>query len=787
MEPRQYAAAVWHRSLWIGASGLVVAAVAVLAGMAASPTYTATSSLYVGVSEVDAGQGLAWSSLVDDELLPSIVRLGTSPAVLGPVAEELSVDRTPAELASDVDIAPVPDTSVLVVTARAASAAGAADLADAVAESLSTVATAAHADADGTSYLRADVVGPAREPRFPSGTAPRTDALRGLAVGLLVGVLLSGLLELARPRIRDLATAAELSTTPVLAGLPAAGRGSARGGRGAGLDRLAWLLRSSPAVPGLRRLVVLGTDARVARRLADDLAQVPGTGLAPVPMSAAGLRDADPARHDGLLVAATGRTTHRSLTTALAAAEASGIPVLGVVLDGVLPPAARWRDRVLAAVRGDAPLPRRISAAQAAAGSRPPWLTTSRIAAAGALFAVGLAMPTPGSTTTAFLASLVLLPLWIAAVPRFRGGRLLFGLAALALVSGLLLAGWSAVERDVSVRAVIEIPVLLLTGLGAVGLVLWARGVLPIPAIGVAYGLGLLVHGLLRVDQSINAFKFELSLPLTIVVLSLAGLRQGRAATVVALAGLGIADVANDARSAFGFCVIAAGLVLWQVRPAARAGRSNAWAGILLLGATAVGVYLAATELMIAGALGEEVQTRTTTQIEQSGSLLLGGRPEWTATWALMQDRPWGYGLGIVPDSHDLEVARAGLAVTRIPTVEGYLENFMLTDRFELHSVAADLWSALGPVGLAYGVALAALLVGSLAQLLARRQASGLVCFLGLTAIWNVAFGTLPSNGVEVSFAVGLMLLARAPVAARGSAVPSGEVPAPAVHAGVLR
>lgn len=782
MEPRQYAAAVWHRSLWIGASGLAVAAVAVAAGVASAPGYTATSSLYVGVSEVDAGQGLAWSSLVDDELLPSIVRLGTSPAVLGPVAEELSADRSPGELAPAVDIAAVPDTSVLVVTARAASASGAADLADAVAETLATVATAAHADADGTSYLRADVVGPAREPRFPSGTSARTDALRGLAVALLVGVVLSGLLELARPRIRDLATAAGLTASPMLAGLPAAGRGRARGGREAGLDRLAWLLRSSPSVPDLRRLVVLGTDARVARRLADDLGQVPGAGLAPVPMSVAGLRDARPAEHDGLLVVATGRTTHRALTGAVAAAGATGIPVLGVVLDGVLPPAARWRDRLLAAVRGNAPLPRRISAAPGAVGLRPPWLTSSRIAAAGALFAVGLAMPTPGSTTTAFVASLVLLPMWVAVVPRFRGAGLLCGLAALALVSGVLLAGWSTVERDFSVRAATELPVLLLTGLGAIGLVLWARGVMPIPAIGLAYGLGLLAHGLLRMDQSINAFKFELSLPLTIVVLSLAGLRQGRTAAVVALAGLGVANVANDARSAFGFCVIAAGLVLWQVRPAARAGRSNAWAGILLLGATAVGVYLAATELMIAGALGEEVQARTTTQIEQSGSLLLGGRPEWTATWALMQDRPWGYGLGIVPDSHDLDVARAGLAVTRIPTVDGYLENFMLTDRFELHSVAADLWSATGPAGLAYGAALAALLVGSLAQLLARRQASGLVCFLALTAIWNVAFGTLPSNGLDVAFAVGLMLLARAPVTAQ-AAEPAGAAP---VSAGVL-
>jgi hypothetical protein len=70
------------------------------------------------------------------------------------------------------------------------------------------------------------------------------------------------------------------------------------------------------------------------------------------------------------------------------------------------------------------------------------------------------------------------------------------------------------------------------------------------------------------------------------------------------------------------------------------------------------------------------------------------------------------------------------------------------------------------------------LLVASLAHLLTRREASGLACFIGLTAIWNVAFGTLPSNGLDVAFAVGLMLLPRGPRTG-----PAGDPWAPARRA----
>jgi hypothetical protein len=126
-----------------------------------------------------------------------------------------------------------------------------------------------------------------------------------------------------------------------------------------------------------------------------------------------------------------------------------------------------------------------------------------------------------------------------------------------------------------------------------------------------------------------------------------------------------------------------------------------------------------------------------------------------------MQYRPWGFGLGTVPAPADVMVAKEGIAVTHIPTVESYLENYLLATGFELHSVVAGLWVNLGPAGLALGLVLAALLVRGLAELVSRRRASALVCFMVPFSLWFLAFGPLLSNLPDIAFTIGLVLAAR--------------------------
>jgi hypothetical protein len=409
-------------------------------------------------------------------------------------------------------------------------------------------------------------------------------------------------------------------------------------------------------------------------------------------------------------------------------------------------------------------------------GSYPddPRLSTLRVLCLLALFATGLALPLPAATSSALLAVGALLPGWASVLPRYRGATLVAGLAAIGLLFGVLLAWMSAVDHAFALREALQTAFLIAAGIGCIGLVLWARTLLPVSAIGVAFGLGLLARGVLNASESDNAIKFQLALPIAIIALSLLAGRRRPVLTAVVLLGLGGLNILNDARSAFGFCVIAAALVLWQARPTPVGRRTHPVLGVALLAVLGLGAYTVVSELLVSGALGREVQSRTVTQINQSGSLLLGGRPEWSATWQLFQESPLGNGLGTIPNVADVQAAREGFAITNIPTAEGYIENYLFDGRFELHSIVADLWSNLGPFGVALGLAMGVLIAAGLADRLRRRTASGLVCLLALTSLWFLAFGTVWSNLLQVTFTVGLLL----PLATRGS-LPSGPRAAP--------
>jgi hypothetical protein len=458
-----------------------------------------------------------------------------------------------------------------------------------------------------------------------------------------------------------------------------------------------------------------------------------------------------------VVVAEAGRTTVRRLAADVDAARDSGIPVAGVVLDG------RGRGGRLAALLAGAD----------PGGGRRAWTSPTGVCALLALAVTGADLRLPMGTTSGLLVTALLLPVWISALPRFRGAVTLAVLTGVGLLCGLLLTRQSAVDHALDPLEAVSTAGAVLTGLGTIGLLLWARTVLPLRAIGIAFGLGQLVTGLLRAPGSENAFKFELSVPLTVLALSLLASRRRPVASLAVLGVLGMANVLNDARSAFAFCLGAAVLVLWQARPA-RPGRAVRWArGAALLGATAVAAYALLTDLLLSGALGSGLQARTTAQVAQSGSLLLSSRPEWTVTASLLQHRPLGFGLGTVPSAEDVEVAGAGIAVVNDPTAQGYLQNYLLAGRFELHSVLADLWSNLGPVGLLLGLAMAGLLVTATAARLARRRASALLCFLAPAALWYLAFGPLPSDLDVVVLAVGLALLPRA--GGDGSARPTEE------------
>ncbi len=785
MELRDYARAVAGRWVAVAAAGVAGLVVAGTVGLLSPAAYEARVSLYVDAAVVAGPQDPSSAARVRTAVLPSVARLATSSTVLARVGDRLGLEDSPTTLAAGIDVLVDDDVSVLRVTATRPTPAGATAVAQAVGAEVRRSAASLLSGTDGP-QLR---VTPVRDATaaVPASRSTAVLAVLGAVAAAGAAGLLAGLAELARPRIRGRADVARVTDAPVLGLLPAAvperrhrspsGRRVDRPRRAEELSRLRLALRSVTAVHPVtvRASAAPVTEPRIAllgagtspSALAAELGSRPAVVAVDAP---GGLLTAGP--FDGVVVVADGRrTTARGLAATVAAAGTSGVPLAGVVVDGLLPPGAGLRALVRAGARADATW--RLDGSP---GTAPADVTDGRapaatqVVAALAVAMVGSTRPLPLGLTSGLVAAVTLLPLWLPLVRRTRGLRALLVLAGVGVLSGALLAWVHAEDHGFAPFEAGAQTSLVLAMAGGAGVVLWARTVLPVPVLGAVFGLAMLATGLVDASGTANPWKFQFSSPLLVIGLALAVHRGRPVVTLAVLAVLAVLNVTNDARSAFGFCVVAGALVLWQQRPGRDRGPAGGrrWLALPVLAGLGAAGYWLLTRLMLAGALGAEIQQRTAVQIDQTGSLILGGRPEWAATWALAQTHPLGFGLGVVPNSEDLLVGKAGIAVTNIPTAEAYLEHYLLRGRVELHSILADLWAALGPAGALLGLLTAALVVSGLAARLGRREASGLVCLLAPMALWGLLFGPLASNVDTLTLALGLLLLPRRPGTADG-------------------
>ena len=306
-------------------------------------------------------------------------------------------------------------------------------------------------------------------------------------------------------------------------------------------------------------------------------------------------------------------------------------------------------------------------------------------------------------------------------------------------------------------------------------LLLWGRTLLPLWRVGACYGAGLLVAGLSTAGAlGPTGYKFFLSGPIAVLALAVADRWDRKVLTAVVAVVLGVVGVVEDARSYMAYCVLTAVLLLWL---AARAsgGRMNRWSPMILIATVAGAGYWLGTFALTHGLLGSQVQDRSLQQVDASGSLIVGGRPEWAATLQLMQVHPLGFGLDVLPSWNEITQAKQGLQAVGLNIVNnGYVDRFMFGDTLNLHSTVADLWAEFGLVGLALGALCVGLIVTQLSRTLADRTASGLTVYAGLTAIWFLGFGPIYTNWPDACLAVGLLLPLRH---ATVTAPPDGDRP----------
>ncbi len=802
MEPRHYLATLLRRWPTLAAMVLLGVVGSAILTLLIPPTYTSsTSLLFSAPGGAQPGEVLQDAQYVESTLT-SLVAVTRSPAVLDPVIAEADLAMTTVELAEAVTVVVPERTTILEISAAAASPQEATEIARLVSEQLQAAITELSPGAAGPlDVLLATTIEPPTDPEFPSSPGAKSSALIGAVLGLVLGVLLALYREAVIPRIiglRDVGLVTNLPVWPI--------------------HKERWRLfgrltrfRRRPAPHTARersedfRRVVLALDSMTqgtsissismheavprqrTRSVASGLAEVmtkPGHYVRllhrdRVPLSTGytypdvlvldGIRTvgapASPAMSsDGaggsLAIVEPGKTRRRALEALLATERPSSKAFVGVVLADQAPEAPVGIRSLLRRLSDPSTLT--IPGLSANDGSGHASVARSTVVTAlAALFFAGMAYRLPFGTNTAFLASLALAPVWAGAIARYRHAGLLLGLAVAALISGVLLADWSSVDHAIDLAIATDTSLRFLGAFGTVGLILWARDFLAIPRIALAFGAGWLLTGLTQLPGSPNPWKFQLAFGVTFIVLALVTAQRRTSVSVVALLGLGLVSVVLDFRSWFAFCSLAAALLLWQARPRSVTSKpTSRLLSLLFLAMLGAVSYFGATYAIVGGYLGDELQARSVQQIQTSGSLIAGGRPEWTITRELMQHNPAGFGLGVVPNSEDILRGKEGFSTVNVVFQPDYVE-FLFGGQFKLHSMIADFWSNFGVGGLLLAAVVAGVLLAGFLSSLSRRQASPLAAFLVVANMWNLAFQPIYSSLPSLALALGVVLWPR--------------------------
>ena len=380
-----------------------------------------------------------------------------------------------------------------------------------------------------------------------------------------------------------------------------------------------------------------------------------------------------------------------------------------------------------------------------------------------AAVAMGLRYQLATGVSVALLIALALLPVWASRLARYRGMVALTALGVLAALSGAVLTWLDPVRAKPS--GLIQASTLsLLAILTTVGVLLWARDEIGPHRMAAAYGAGLVLNAAISGLNSANPWKFSLSLPVAILVLGLMAQKGKWQHELVALAVLGGVSLFSDSRSLTALLVLTGVLVLWQRRAqGVERRRARPWSTLLLVAAVAFSVFQLVQAAVLDGALGEAAAQRSQRQIETSGSVLVGGRPEMGAAIALIADRVQGYGSGVLPTSNDVWLAKSGMATLFYDPNNGYVDNYMFGQGFEVHSVLGDLWLRYGLAGAALALAMVGYCLYSSAVRVSTRTASALSLLLSMMAAWDLLFGPILSASRGLALALALAALTAVP------------------------
>ncbi len=407
------------------------------------------------------------------------------------------------------------------------------------------------------------------------------------------------------------------------------------------------------------------------------------------------------------------------------------------------------------------------------------WQTAQRTLAVAGVLLVAIRIRLPQELTVGDIFTLFLLPLWFPITRFYRHARLIMLVGVAAMAYGLILTAASSVDHDIRYGPMSTSLILVISLLAGMGFLLWAREQLGTATVAALFGLGLLIG--INPNSNLypsNPWKFGFSVGVTILALGLAH-RSGKRWLELAIAStLAVVSALTDARSGFAIMLLTAMLMAWQLRPTARTRKGSTVRALLGVGAVLVSVYYIGQFLILQGAFGEVTRARTAAQLRETGSLIIGGRPELLATVNLMRDNPWGYGPGVMANFHDITVAKNGMAEIAYDPNNGYVENWMFGTGYSLHSMFGDLWAVFGIGGIVFTGLILILLIRRLTVTVTSGVASAVLIYLLVKTLWNIFFAPYYSGLTHLELMLALMLVRRptpAPDPLSGDLISLGE------------
>ena len=198
---------------------------AVITMTAMSPVeYTTTSQLFATYN--DSSDGTANSSEQNSgssyimSQIKSYPALTTTQSVLQPVIEDLGLHTSVAQLKEQINVTNPTNTAFVNISVTDDDSAQAADIANAVAKSLSSVVENNLYASGSHSSVKLSIVQPAVSPNAPSSPKWKLNILIGIAGGLIIGVFAALLKDVLSKRIQDDDEIGEYINAPIIGRIP---------------------------------------------------------------------------------------------------------------------------------------------------------------------------------------------------------------------------------------------------------------------------------------------------------------------------------------------------------------------------------------------------------------------------------------------------------------------------------------------------------------------------------------------------------------------------------------